>query len=148
MLSIVQVINKNTFRWFGHVMRRGEDSTLRVVMKLKMKGKRPGLRWLDNIDSHLKRKNTHLKEVLETKCLENRLSWRTLISQSTASGCGEDPWAPIWSTVAGMDGVIAIRSVIGMAELYGKVWVLVLGGCAINRNNALHITCISRTYHW
>ena len=66
MLPIVQVINKNKLRWFGHVMRREEESTLRVVMKLKMKGKRPRgrprLRWLDNIDSHLKAKKTSMKK--------------------------------------------------------------------------------------
>ena len=42
---------------------------LRVVMKLKMEGKRPRgiprLRWLDNIDSHLKGKTTFLKQVLK-----------------------------------------------------------------------------------
>ena len=47
---------------FGHGMRREEDSTLRVVMQLNINGKRPRgiprLRWLDNIDSHLKGKNT------------------------------------------------------------------------------------------
>ena len=32
MLTVVQVINKNKLRWFGHVMRREEESTLRVVM--------------------------------------------------------------------------------------------------------------------
>ncbi len=73
---IVQVINKNKLRWFGHVMRREEESTPKVVMHLNMKGKRPRgrprLRWPDNIDSHLKGKNTSLKEVLETKCFENQ----------------------------------------------------------------------------
>ena len=51
--------------------------TLKAVMKLKMKGKRPRgrprLRWLDNIDSHLKGKNTSLKEALETKCFEFKI---------------------------------------------------------------------------
>ena len=81
-LPIVQVINKNKHRWFGNVMRREEVSTLRVVMKLKMKGKRPrgrpGQRWLDNIDSHLKGNNTslpdrsHLNEMFrESKRLED-----------------------------------------------------------------------------
>ena len=95
MLPIVQVISKNKLRRFGHVMRREEDSTLRVVMKLKMKGKRPKgrprLRWLDNIDSHLQGKKTSLKEVLETKCFENRKDWRTLIYYSTDRSSGEDP---------------------------------------------------------
>ena len=63
-------------------------------MKLKMKGKRPRgrprVRWLDNIDSHLKGKKTSLKEVLETKCFENQTEWRTLISYSTDRSSGED----------------------------------------------------------
>ena len=67
MVPIVQGINKNKLRWFGHVMRREEESTLRIVMKLMMKGNRPRgrprLRWLDNIDSHLKGKKTSVKEV-------------------------------------------------------------------------------------
>ena len=32
-LSIVQVIDKNTLRWFGLVMRRKEESMLRVAMQ-------------------------------------------------------------------------------------------------------------------
>ena len=108
MQPIVQVINKNKLRSFGHVMRREEESMMRVViiiiiiimllllvMKLKMKGKkprgRPRIRWLYNIDIHLKVKNTSLKEVLETKCFENRKYWRTLISYSTDRSSGEDP---------------------------------------------------------
>ena len=55
MLPIVQVNNKNKLRRAGHVKRRAEESTLRVVMKFKMKENRPRgrpiLRWLDNIDS-------------------------------------------------------------------------------------------------
>ena len=53
-LSIVQVIDKNTLRWFGLVMRRKEESMPRVVMQLKTKGKRPRGKttWLDSIDRH------------------------------------------------------------------------------------------------
>ena len=53
-LSIVQVIDKNTLRWFGLVMRRKEESMLRVVMELTTKGKRPRGKttWLDSIDRH------------------------------------------------------------------------------------------------
>ena len=32
MLPVVQVIDKNKLRWFGLVMRREEESKLRVVM--------------------------------------------------------------------------------------------------------------------
>ena len=92
-LSIVQVIDKNKLRWFGLVMRREEESMLRIVMQLKMKGKRPREKttWLYNIDRHQKGKNTSLKEVLLTKCFENRHDWRTVISRSTDRNAGEDP---------------------------------------------------------
>ena len=74
-LPIVQVIDKNKLRWFGLVMRREEESMLRVVMQLKISGKRSrgNTTWLDNIDRHhQKGKNISLKEVLRTKCFENR----------------------------------------------------------------------------
>ena len=73
-LPIVQVIDKNKLRWFGLVMRREEESMLRVVMQLKMKGNRSrgNTTWLDNIDRHQKGNNISLKEVLRTKCFENR----------------------------------------------------------------------------
>ena len=92
-LSIVQVIDKNKLRWFGLVMRREEESMPRVVMQLKMEGQRPRGKttWLDNIDRHQKGKNTSLKEVLRTKCFENRHDWRTLIYRSTDRNSGEDP---------------------------------------------------------
>ena len=53
-LSIVQVIDTNTLRWFGIVMMRKEESMLRVVMQLKTNGKRPkgNTTWLDSIDRH------------------------------------------------------------------------------------------------
>ena len=91
-LSIVQVIDKNKLRWFGPVMGREEGSMLRVVMQLNMKGNIPRAKstWLDNIDRHQKGKNTSLKEVLRTKCFENRHDWRTLISRSTDRNSGED----------------------------------------------------------
>ena len=40
MLPIVQAIDKNKLRWFGLVMRREEESMLRVMMQLKANGKR------------------------------------------------------------------------------------------------------------
>ena len=107
-----RVIYCPLFKWSirtnfdGLAMSWGERNSqrcTRFVMKLKMKGKRPSerprLRWIDNIDSHLKGKNTSLKEDLETKCFENRKGWRTLISWSTDRSSRED-WTPIWSMVS------------------------------------------------
>ena len=63
------MVGRNKLQWFHE--EREEESMLRIVMMLKMKGNkprgRPRLRWLDNIDSYPKGKSTSLKEVLETK---------------------------------------------------------------------------------
>ena len=101
-LPIVQVIDKNKLRWFGLVIKTEEESMLRVVMQLYMNGKRPrgNITWLDNIDRHQKGKNTSLKEVLRTKCFENRHDWRTVISRSTDRNSGEDPLVPSRSGVS------------------------------------------------
>ena len=74
-LSIVQVIDKNKLRWFGFVMRREEESMLRVVMQLKMKRKRSrgNTTWLSNIDRHQNGKNTYLK------CSERNVSRKDTI---------------------------------------------------------------------
>ena len=61
----------------------------------KIKGNRPGgrprLRWIDNIDTHLKGKNTSLKEVLETKFFENRKDWEDTDFLLTDRSSEEDP---------------------------------------------------------
>ena len=75
-IPFAQAINENKRLWVGYAMRREEESTTRVVMKLMLKGNIPRsrliLRWLDNIDSHLTGNITSLKEVFERKCFENR----------------------------------------------------------------------------
>ena len=62
-LSIVQVIDKNKLRWFGLVMRRKEESMLKVVMQLNMKRKIPRgkITWLDKHRSPPERKE-HISE--------------------------------------------------------------------------------------
>ena len=47
-------------------------------------------RRLENIDRHQKGKKTSLKEIIRTKCFENRQDWRTLNSQSTDRNSVED----------------------------------------------------------
>ena len=93
MLPIVQAIDTNKLRWCGLITRREEESMSYDAVKGEWKEikRRPSQRWLDNIDRHQKGKNTFLKEVLRTKCFENRQDWRTLISRSTDSNSGEYP---------------------------------------------------------
>ena len=46
------------------LVKREEESMVRVVLNLRMKGKRPSQRWLNNIDSHVNGKKTSPKEIL------------------------------------------------------------------------------------
>ena len=55
---IIETIQTYQLRWFGHVMRRDEETTAKKVLDLKVKGKiprgRPRTSWLKNIDNILK----------------------------------------------------------------------------------------------
>ena len=71
----------------GRVNAEGCDAVKDEGKETKM---RPRLMWLDNIDRHQKGNNKSLKEILRTKCFENRHDWRTLTSRSTDRNSGED----------------------------------------------------------
>jgi hypothetical protein len=49
---------KNNLRWFGHVMRQEKTKAIKVVMNMKVEGKRrrekPTKRWLDTIENYIK----------------------------------------------------------------------------------------------
>ena len=55
---IIETIQTDQLRWFGHVMRRDEETTAKKVLNLKVKGKRPRGRprtsWIKYIDNILK----------------------------------------------------------------------------------------------
>ena len=52
---IIETIQTDQLRWFGHVMRRDEETTAKKVLNLKVKGKRPRGRprtsWIKYIDN-------------------------------------------------------------------------------------------------
>ena len=56
--------------WSCHEEDCNEDCN-EVKDEGKETKRKTNTRWLDNMDSHLKGKNTSQKDVLETKCLED-----------------------------------------------------------------------------
>ena len=86
------LIDKNKRRWFVHVMGGDNAEGCNEVKDegKETEGKTNTKVVLDNINNHLKRKNTSPKEVIEKKCFENRQDWRTLIFLSTDMSYGED----------------------------------------------------------
>ena len=57
---IVEVIKINQLKWYGHVMRRDDDSVVKVALSIQITGKRPRgslrLRWINNTSGHLEGK--------------------------------------------------------------------------------------------
>jgi len=41
LAPVTSFIKGRRIQWLGHIMRRGEEKTIRVVMEWKRKGKRP-----------------------------------------------------------------------------------------------------------
>ena len=78
MLPIVQVINKNKLRWFGYVIRRRRLNA-EGCNEVKDEGKDTKRKTNTKLARYMKGRNPSLKEVLETKCFENRKDWRTWV---------------------------------------------------------------------
>ena len=74
-----------SFRWFGQVKRRDENSILRRAMELKVKGRRPVGRpkktWSKVVEKDMRKLN------ITEDMAEDRKQWRQLESRPT-SGVG------------------------------------------------------------
>ena len=81
---IIDTIQTDQIRWFGHVMRRDEKTTAKNVLDIKVKWKRPRGRhrisWLKYIDNILKVTGTNLKEVEDRGLQLNRIAWRKCLT--------------------------------------------------------------------
>ena len=81
---IIETIQTDQLRWFGHVMRRDEETTAKKVLNLKVKGKRhrgrPRTSWIKYIDNILKERGTTLKEVEHRGIHLDRTAWRTFLA--------------------------------------------------------------------
>ena len=73
---IIETIQTDRLRWFGHVMRRDEKTTAKKVLHLKVKRPRGRQRTscLKYIDNILKERGAHLKEVEYRVRQQNRLA--------------------------------------------------------------------------
>jgi len=65
--SIVGKMRENSLKLFGDVMKRGEAKTVRVVLKINVKGKRgrgrPKKRWLDTIENNMRAVGVCVRDV-------------------------------------------------------------------------------------
>ena len=81
---IIETVQPDQLRWFGHVMIRDEETTAKKVLDLKVKGKRPRGRprtsWIKYIDNILKETGTKLKEVEVRGLHLNRIAWRKFLT--------------------------------------------------------------------
>ena len=78
--SVSKKVQESRLRWFGHVMRRDEESSERQIMEMEVDGRRkrgkPKTRWKDCIVADGKDQN------LDLTLVENRTTWRRLIKNS------------------------------------------------------------------
>jgi len=70
-------------RWYGHVMRRGEEMVVRTALRLEPAGRRPcgrhKKRWLDRINEDLRIVNLQPDDALD------RTAWRRAINAHPAT---------------------------------------------------------------
>ena len=73
------VFKKRRLRWFGHVIRMGEERIYKKMLHTKMEGKRPlgrpGTRWIDQIRKDIEMRGETWKEIQEIRKWENKDDW-------------------------------------------------------------------------
>ena len=74
--EVTKKMQERRLQWYGHVMRREEESVLRRVMNMEVPGKRkrgrPRKRWKDNIKEDMLEKNVQVDDT------QDRSRWRRL----------------------------------------------------------------------
>jgi len=80
---ITEKMRQARLRWYGHVMRRGEEAVVRTALRLEPAGRRPRgrpkKRWLDRINEDLRIVNLQPDDALD------RTAWRRAINAHPAT---------------------------------------------------------------
>ena len=78
--EVTKKMQERRLQWFGHVMRKEEESVCRRVMNMEVPGRRkrgrPRKRWKDTLNEDMRDKN------LQREDTQDRSRWRRLIRNS------------------------------------------------------------------
>ena len=85
---LLEEIERNRLRWYGHVMRMEENKQPKRYLLWKPEGKRPvgrpRKRWMEGVEVALGRRGASLREVEEAGRYEDRENWRRFLKCSPA----------------------------------------------------------------
>ena len=80
MAELSKKVQEARLRWYGHVLRRGEEGVERRMMDMEVQGRRgrrrPKTRWKNCIAADVREKQ------LDLGMVNNRNDWRQLIKNS------------------------------------------------------------------
>ena len=84
---VLECVERNQLRWFGHVKRMREGERLREMMDWRPEGRRPAgrprKRWMDSVAEAVQRRGKTVEEVEEERTFEDRNLWRRFWRRST-----------------------------------------------------------------
>ena len=79
-MSVLERIERNVLKWFGHVERMGEERLVGRVYRANMEGNRgrgrPQRRWIDTVKDCLKKRGMDIREA--RRMLHDCSVWRGL----------------------------------------------------------------------
>ena len=85
---LMEEIERNKLRWYGHVMRMDESKKPKQYLVWTPEGKRPvgrpRMRWIEGVKTALERRGTSLLEVEDHNTYERREDWRKNLNRVPA----------------------------------------------------------------
>jgi hypothetical protein len=77
-LSIGEGMDRNVFRWYGHLERMEEERVVKRLYMSNVEGSRgrgrPKLRWMDGVKAAVERREANIEYA--TMCVQDRERWR------------------------------------------------------------------------
>ena len=87
-MPLLEEIERNKLRWYGHVMRMNEDKRPKKYLKWRPEGKRPvgrpRKRWIEGVEAAMERRGTSRREVEEDEKYMDRSNWRRFLKSLPA----------------------------------------------------------------
>ena len=88
MYPMAECLREKTLRWFGYEQRRDEDDATRMILQMKVDGKRnrgrPKLRWRDLMKEDMARNQ------MTAEMAEDRKYWYVMIQAGTLRSVEDD----------------------------------------------------------
>lgn len=89
LIAVTEVVERNQLRWYGHLMRMGEERLPRQALEWIPQGRRPvgrpRKRWMEGVEESVRRRGETLGDVKRQELYMDRKRWRDFAGRAAVT---------------------------------------------------------------